>query len=138
LAIDRFDDGAPEWLASPLCDSYHTVWMRLHQELLLVPGITAAGGTRPGDTVDGGRAQGGADVQVGEPLTDQRVVGAAEGAGEREYVREGAALAAASAAICGSRDTGCTGRAGHARLRLLELLGPGPRTRPAKRNWSQG
>ncbi|MEV5952458.1 hypothetical protein AB0M11_01545 [Streptomyces sp. NPDC051987] len=41
-ALDRFDDGAPEWLASPLCDSYHTVWMRLHQELLLVLGISRA------------------------------------------------------------------------------------------------
>jgi hypothetical protein len=41
-ALDRFDDGAVEWLASPLCDSYHTVWMRLHQELLLVLGISRA------------------------------------------------------------------------------------------------
>jgi hypothetical protein len=41
-ALDRFDDGAAEWLASPLCDSYHTVWMRLHQELLLVLGISRA------------------------------------------------------------------------------------------------
>ena len=41
-ALDRFDDGAPEWLASPLCDSYHTVWMRLHQELLLVLGVSRA------------------------------------------------------------------------------------------------
>ncbi|MET9683333.1 hypothetical protein [Streptomyces coeruleorubidus] len=41
-ALDRFDDGATAWLASPLCDSYHTVWMRLHQELLLVLGISRA------------------------------------------------------------------------------------------------
>ncbi|MFF5141772.1 hypothetical protein ACFY6U_18925 [Streptomyces sp. NPDC013157] len=41
-ALDRFDDGALEWLASPLCDSYHTVWMRLHQELLLALGISRA------------------------------------------------------------------------------------------------
>ena len=41
-ALDRFDDGAVQWLASPLCDSYHTVWMRLHQELLLVLGISRA------------------------------------------------------------------------------------------------
>ncbi|MFJ8111580.1 hypothetical protein [Streptomyces sp. NPDC096132] len=41
-ALERFDDGAPQWLASPLCDSYHTVWMRLHQELLLVLGISRA------------------------------------------------------------------------------------------------
>ncbi|MER6786649.1 hypothetical protein ABT330_18870 [Streptomyces sp. NPDC000658] len=41
-ALDRFDEGALEWLASPLCDSYHTVWMRLHQELLLVLGVSRA------------------------------------------------------------------------------------------------
>ncbi|MFD8303770.1 hypothetical protein ACFV29_15670 [Streptomyces sp. NPDC059690] len=41
-ALDHFDEGSPEWLASPLCDSYHTVWMRLHQELLLVLGISRA------------------------------------------------------------------------------------------------
>ncbi|MEV0637462.1 hypothetical protein AB0I77_21395 [Streptomyces sp. NPDC050619] len=41
-ALDQFDDGGPQWLASPLCDSYHTVWMRLHQELLLVLGISRA------------------------------------------------------------------------------------------------
>lgn len=41
-ALDHFDGGALEWLASPLCDSYHTVWMRLHQELLLVLGISRA------------------------------------------------------------------------------------------------
>ncbi|GGR36383.1 hypothetical protein GCM10010251_60920 [Streptomyces aurantiogriseus] len=41
-ALDRFDDGGTEWLASPLCDSYHTVWMRLHQELLLVLGVSRA------------------------------------------------------------------------------------------------
>ncbi|MFF0156576.1 hypothetical protein ACFYRY_03370 [Streptomyces sp. NPDC005263] len=39
-ALDRFDDGEAQWLASPLCDSYHTVWMRLHQELLLVLGVS--------------------------------------------------------------------------------------------------
>jgi hypothetical protein len=41
-ALGRFDDGDSAWLASPLCDSYHTVWMRLHQELLLVLGISRA------------------------------------------------------------------------------------------------
>lgn len=41
-ALDRFDDGEAKWLASPLCESYHTVWMRLHQELLLVLGISRA------------------------------------------------------------------------------------------------
>jgi hypothetical protein len=42
VALDRFDDDGAQWLASPLCDSYHTVWMRLHQELLLVLGISRA------------------------------------------------------------------------------------------------
>ncbi|MFM9695926.1 hypothetical protein [Streptomyces europaeiscabiei] len=41
-ALARFDDGEAKWLASPLCESYHTVWMRLHQELLLVLGISRA------------------------------------------------------------------------------------------------
>ncbi|MCL6732432.1 hypothetical protein [Streptomyces neyagawaensis] len=41
-ALERFDEGEAKWLASPLCDSYHTVWMRLHQELLLVLGISRA------------------------------------------------------------------------------------------------
>jgi hypothetical protein len=30
-ALDKFDEGEPTWLASPLMDSYHTVWMHLHQ-----------------------------------------------------------------------------------------------------------
>jgi hypothetical protein len=39
-ALDRLDDGEPAWLASPVLDSYHTVWMQLHQELLLCLGIS--------------------------------------------------------------------------------------------------
>lgn len=32
-ALDRIaDDG--RWLASPRCDSYHTVWMQMHEDLL--------------------------------------------------------------------------------------------------------
>ena len=30
------------WLASPLMDSYHTVWMHLHQQLILMLGLTRA------------------------------------------------------------------------------------------------
>ena len=41
-ALDKFDDGEPNWLASPLVDSYHTVWMQLHQELILMLGLTRA------------------------------------------------------------------------------------------------
>lgn len=41
-ALDRFDDGDGSWLASPMIDSYHTVWMHLHQELLLMLGMSRA------------------------------------------------------------------------------------------------
>ena len=41
-ALDKFDDGEASWLASPLMDSYHTVWMQLHQELILMLGLTRA------------------------------------------------------------------------------------------------
>lgn len=41
-ALDKFDDGEAGWLASPLMDSYHTVWMHLHQELILMLGLTRA------------------------------------------------------------------------------------------------
>ena len=41
-ALDKFDDGESNWLASPLLDSYHTVWMQLHQELILLLGLTRA------------------------------------------------------------------------------------------------
>jgi hypothetical protein len=41
-ALDRLDGGEPAWLASPVLDSYHTVWMQLHQELLLCLGISRA------------------------------------------------------------------------------------------------
>lgn len=41
-ALDKFDDGENSWLASPLMDSYHTVWMQLHQQLILMLGLTRA------------------------------------------------------------------------------------------------
>lgn len=39
-ALERLDDGDDAWLASPLIDSYHTVWMHLHQHLLLTIGMS--------------------------------------------------------------------------------------------------
>lgn len=39
-ALEKLDDGDDAWLASPLIDSYHTVWMHLHQELLLTIGMS--------------------------------------------------------------------------------------------------
>jgi AcrR family transcriptional regulator len=39
-ALDKLDEGDDAWLASPLIDSYHTVWMHLHQQLLLTIGMT--------------------------------------------------------------------------------------------------
>ncbi len=41
-ALDKFDDGGSSWLTSPLMDSYHTVWMQLHQELIMMLGLTRA------------------------------------------------------------------------------------------------
>lgn len=41
-ALDKFDNGESAWLASPLMDSYHTVWMHLHQHLILMLGLTRA------------------------------------------------------------------------------------------------
>ena len=35
----RVTEGDDEWFASPKCDSYHAVWMRLHEDLLLALGI---------------------------------------------------------------------------------------------------
>lgn len=39
-ALEQLDEGDDSWLASPLIDSYHTVWMHLHQELLLTIGMS--------------------------------------------------------------------------------------------------
>ena len=41
-ALEKFDDGDAGMLTSPLSASYHTVWMWLHQELLLLLGISRA------------------------------------------------------------------------------------------------
>jgi pyruvate, orthophosphate dikinase len=39
-AMDRLASGDAAWFTSPACASYHTVWMRVHQELLLALGIS--------------------------------------------------------------------------------------------------
>jgi hypothetical protein len=41
-SLAKLDDGDNAWFASPLIDSYHTVWMHLHQELILTLGLTRA------------------------------------------------------------------------------------------------
>jgi pyruvate,orthophosphate dikinase len=37
-AIEKIDAGEHEWMTSPRIDSYHTVWMLLHEDLLLALG----------------------------------------------------------------------------------------------------
>jgi hypothetical protein len=34
----KVESGAPDWFTSPRLDSYHTVWMQLHEDLLLALG----------------------------------------------------------------------------------------------------
>ena len=34
LALDKVKKGSHEWFAKPILDSYHTVWMELHEDLL--------------------------------------------------------------------------------------------------------
>jgi hypothetical protein len=38
-ALKRVEDSEPDWFTSPRIDSYHTVWMQLHEDLLLALGI---------------------------------------------------------------------------------------------------
>jgi hypothetical protein len=38
-ALRRVQDGEHDWFLSPKCDSYHTVWMQLHEDLLLALGL---------------------------------------------------------------------------------------------------
>jgi hypothetical protein len=42
LAVDK-----REWFASPACDSYHTVWMQFHEDLLLATGRARADEATP-------------------------------------------------------------------------------------------
>lgn len=46
-ALTHVDAGAHEWVASPRCDSYHTAWMRLHEDLLLALGLDRAAEPEP-------------------------------------------------------------------------------------------
>jgi hypothetical protein len=55
-ALDKFDEGEGKWLASPLVDSYHTVWMHLHQELILMLGLTRADDEAREERLVSGRA----------------------------------------------------------------------------------
>jgi hypothetical protein len=45
-ALDRIGDDRA-WLASPRCDSYHTVWMQLHEDLLSAVGVNRADEAQP-------------------------------------------------------------------------------------------
>jgi hypothetical protein len=45
-AVDRISDDRA-WLASPRCDSYHTVWMQLHEDLLIAVGVNRADEPQP-------------------------------------------------------------------------------------------
>jgi hypothetical protein len=45
-ALDRIGDDRA-WLASPRCDSYHTVWMQLHEDLLAAVGVNRADEAQP-------------------------------------------------------------------------------------------
>ena len=45
-ALDRIADDRA-WLASPRCDSYHTVWMQLHEDLLSAVGVNRADEAQP-------------------------------------------------------------------------------------------
>ena len=40
--LQRVKGGEHEWFLSPRCDSYHTVWMQLHEDLLLALGLDRA------------------------------------------------------------------------------------------------
>lgn len=37
-ALEQVENGNRQWFASPACDSYHTVWMQVHEDLLLATG----------------------------------------------------------------------------------------------------
>jgi hypothetical protein len=38
-ARTRVEEGEQEWFTSPRIDSYHTVWMQWHEDLLLALGL---------------------------------------------------------------------------------------------------
>jgi hypothetical protein len=39
-ALTKLETGDRKWFASPACDSFHTVWMQFHEDLLLASGHT--------------------------------------------------------------------------------------------------
>ena len=39
-ALDKLEEGEVEWFSGLQCDSYHTVWWQLHEDLLLALGIS--------------------------------------------------------------------------------------------------
>ena len=45
-ALDRISEDRA-WLASPRCDSYHTVWMQFHEDLLCAVGVNRADEAQP-------------------------------------------------------------------------------------------
>jgi hypothetical protein len=45
-ALDKISDDRA-WLASPRCDSYHTVWMQMHEDLLAAVGVNRADEAQP-------------------------------------------------------------------------------------------
>ena len=45
-ALDKVTEDRA-WLASPRCDSYHTVWMQLHEDLLTAVGVNRADEQQP-------------------------------------------------------------------------------------------
>lgn len=45
-ALDRITEDRA-WLASPRCDSYHTVWMQLHEDLLSAVGVNRGDEAQP-------------------------------------------------------------------------------------------
>ena len=46
-ALRRVDEGEHEWFTSPRIDSYHTVWMHVHEDLLLALGRDRADEPEP-------------------------------------------------------------------------------------------
>ncbi len=51
-ALARVDSGELDWLTSPRLDSYHTVWMQMHEDLLLAIGGDRASENESVETVE--------------------------------------------------------------------------------------
>ncbi|MGZ4675575.1 MAG: MarR family transcriptional regulator [Acidimicrobiia bacterium] len=48
----RVEDGERDWFTSPRIDSYHTVWMELHEHLLVATGIARGAEPEPATGTD--------------------------------------------------------------------------------------